>query len=169
MVSLKAKVDCGFAKVCSATLNIKDENFDEVVSPAEVQKPANDWECYLLRLNFLDHPDLGAGAEWSRSFMSASRYASPYQDGSIIVSKLNRFGTVLDMINATNSADKTVLVTIELLSLVEILHSPTSQPDAQRISNRSVQMHTHDCFWQKAIDLKFFLSNVLFDEFVITS
>ena len=60
--------------------------------------------------------------------MSASRCLT-YQDGSIIVSKLNKFGTVLDMINATNSADKTiveplaVLVTIELLGLVEILHS----------------------------------------------
>ena len=75
----------GFAKVFSATFNNKDGDFEDVV--LKVQKPANDWEWYLLnevhaRLNVLDHPDLRAGAEWSRSFMSASRCIT-YQLGSI--------------------------------------------------------------------------------------
>ena len=174
----------GFAKVFSATLNNKDGEFEDVV--LKVQKPANDWEWYLLnevhaRLNVLDHPDLGVGTQWSGSFMSASRCLT-YQDGSIIVSKLNKFGTVLDMINATNSADKTiveplaVLVTIELLGLVEILHSLNIihgdlKPDNLMLTDfptdlsRFIQLID----FGKAIDLKCFPSDALFDEFVKTS
>ena len=178
------KGEGGFAKVFSATLNTKDGEFEDVV--LKVQKPANDWEWYLLkevhaRLNVLDHPDLGAGKEWSRSFMSASRCLT-YQDGSIIVSKLNKFGTVLDMINATNSADKTiveplaVLVTIELLGLVEILHSLNIihgdlKPDNLMLTDfpSDVSRFIQLIDFGKAIDLQCFPSNALFDEFVKTS
>ena len=178
------KGEGGFAKVFSATLNNKDGEFEDVV--LKVQKPANDWEWYILnevhaRLNVLSHPDLGSGPEWSGSFMSASRCLT-YQDGSIIVSKLNKFGTVLDMINVTNGADKTiveplaVLVTIELLGLVEILHSLNIihgdlKPDNLMLTDlptdasRFVQLID----FGKALDLKCFPSDALFDEFVKTS
>ena len=174
----------GFAKVFSATLNNKDGEFEDVV--LKVQKPANDWEWYLLnevhsRLNVLDHPDLGPGTQWSGSFMSASRCLT-YQDGSIIVSKLNKFGTVLDMINATNSADKTiveplaVLVTIELLGLVEILHSLNIihgdlKPDNLMLTDfpKDLSRFIQLIDFGKAIDLNCFPSDALFDEFVKTS
>ena len=92
-----------------------------------------------------------------------------YQDGSIIVSKLNRFGTVLDMINATNSADKTVLVTIELLSLVEILHSLNIIHGDLKPENLMLREYPRDL--SRCIQMIDFgeASNVLFDEFVITS
>jgi len=178
------KGEGGFAKVFSATLNNKDGEFEDVV--LKVQKPANDWEWYLLnevhaRLNVMDHPDLGAGTEWSASFMSASRCLT-YQDGSIIVSKLNKFGTVLDMINATNSADKTiveplaVLVTIELLGIVEILHSLNIihgdiKPDNLMLTDCPTDTSTFIQLidFGKAIDLNCFPKNALFDEYVKTS
>ena len=52
-----------------------------------------------------------------------------YDDGSVIMSKHQKYGTLLDMINITSTADKaiaeplTVCLTAEILGLVDILHS----------------------------------------------
>ena len=52
-----------------------------------------------------------------------------YDDGSVIMSKHQEYGTLLDMINITSTADKAiaeplaVCLTAEILGLVDILHS----------------------------------------------
>ena len=179
------KGEGGFAKVFSATWSNCPRGVEDVV--LKVQKPSNDWEWYLLnevqlRLKNLNHPDLGSGSAWCHSFMSGSRCLT-FQDGSVIVSQLNKYGTILDMINATNSADKdlveplAVYMTAEILGMVDILHSidiihGDLKPDNLMLtdipggSNKNcIQMID----FGKAIDLKCFPENVYFDEFVKTS
>jgi len=178
------KGEGGFAKVFAASWSNGPKDVNDVV--LKVQKPANDWEWYLLnevhsRLEDFNHPILGQGSEWSKSFMKGSRCLT-YQDGSIIVSDQNKLGTILDMINVTNSVDKNIVeplavfVTAEILGLVEMLHSldfihGDLKPDNLMLTDipgtdgRFVQLID----FGKAIDLRCFPKNVCFDEFVKTS
>ena len=178
------KGEGGFAKVFSASWSNGPEDISDVV--LKVQKPANDWEWYLLnevhsRLEAFHHPVLGKGSDWSKSFMKGSRCIT-YQDGSIIVSEQNKLGTILDMINVTNTVDKNIVeplavfVTAEILGLVEMLHSldfihGDLKPDNLMLTDipgedgKFIQLID----FGKAIDLKCFPKNACFDEFVKTS
>ena len=95
--------------------------------------PANDWEWYILsqlqtRFNSLEHPLKEAGADWSGGFMTAPRCYT-FTNGAVIISKLQKMGTLLDLVNLTKNADKGIIepiaiyLTAELLGLMELLHS----------------------------------------------
>ena len=99
----------------------------------KVQMPANDWEWYILsqlqtRFSALEHPLKENGTDWSGGFMSAPRCFT-YRDGAVITSKLQKMGTLLDLVNLTKNADKSIIepiaiyLTAELLGLMELLHS----------------------------------------------
>jgi len=179
------KGEGGFAKVYSATwMNGPVPDVDSVL---KVQKPANDWEWYILnelqnRLNTLEHPVLGPGTHWRSSFMSSPRCYT-YDDGSVIVSDLQKYGTLLDMINITTTADKDVVEPLavhlmaEILGLVEILHAmdfihADLKPDNFMVrdlpgltSSSAIQIID----FGKTIDLKTIPAETVFDDVVETS
>jgi len=123
----------GFAKVFSATWeNGPPEERNTVL---KVQMPANDWEWYILnqvkfRFESLDHPlKARDGADtWRGGFMSSSRCYT-YRDGAILISQLQKMGTLLDLVNLIKNSDKNIIepiaifLTAELLGLMELLHS----------------------------------------------
>jgi len=179
------KGEGGFAKVFSASWrNGPDSEADSVL---KVQKPGNDWEWYILnevhnRLDTLQHPVLGPGPEWRASFMSSSRCYT-YDDGSVIVSQLQKYGTLLDMINITSTADKDIVeplavhLTIEILGLVDLLHTmdfihADLKPDNFMLKDlpglaNSSAIQIID--FGKAIDLKTIPEETVFDDVVETS
>jgi len=179
------KGEGGFAKVFSASWRNGPES--ETDSVLKVQKPGNDWEWYILnevhnRLDTLQHPVLGPGAEWRSSFMSSSRCYT-YDDGSVIVSQLQKYGTLLDMINITSTADKDVVeplavhLTIEILGLVELLHTmdfihADLKPDnfmLKDLPGLSNSSAIQIIDFGKAIDLKTIPEETVFDDVVETS
>jgi len=179
------KGEGGFAKVFSATWrNGPESGVDSVL---KVQKPANDWEWYILnelqsRLYSMEHPVLGPGSIWKSNFMSSQRCYT-YDDGSVIVSELQKYGTLLDMINITNTADKDVVeplavhLTAEILGLVEILHSmdfihADLKPDNFMIKDLPGPTTTSAIQiidFGKTIDLKTIPAETVFDDVVETS
>jgi len=121
----------GFAKVYSAVW--ENGPAEERSTVLKVQMPANDWEWYILsqlqtRFSALEHPLKENGTDWSGGFMSAPRCFT-YRDGAVITSKLQKMGTLLDLVNLTKNADKSIIepiaiyLTAELLGLMELLHS----------------------------------------------
>ena len=99
----------------------------------KVQMPANDWEWYILgqvdqRFDQLQHPLKEEETSWKRGFMTAPRCYT-YRDGAVIISQLQKMGTLLDLVNLTKNADKSIIepiaiyLTAELLGLMELLHS----------------------------------------------
>jgi len=178
------KGEGGFAKVYSACWSNSPENEGDLV--IKIQKPANDWEWYILtelqvRLRSLNHVELGEGAQWKDSFMSSSRCFT-YDEGSIIVSQLQKYGTLLDMINITSAADKAIAeplaihLTAEILGLVDILHSmdfihADLKPDNFMIKDipgrASTAIQIID--FGKTIDLKTIPKDTVFDDIVETS
>ena len=95
--------------------------------------PANDWEWYILgqvdqRFNLLQHPLKEKETCWKRGFMTAPRCYT-YRDGAVIISQHQKMGTLLDLVNLTKNADKSIIepialyLTAELLGLLELLHS----------------------------------------------
>jgi len=122
----------GFARVFSATwLNGPPADRDTVL---KVQMPANDWEWYCLnqvhlRFSDLSHPLKECEPDyWEEGFMSTPRCFS-YRDGSVMNTRYQRMGTLLDLVNLTKNADKNIIepiaiyLTSEVLGLLEILHS----------------------------------------------
>jgi len=153
----------------------------------KIQKPANDWEWYILnelhsRLASLDHTELGLGRSWKNSFMSSSRCYT-YDDGSVIVSQHQKYGTLLDMINITSAADKAIVeplavaVTAEILGLVDILHSidlvhADLKPDnfmIKEIPGRTSDGAIQIIDFGKTIDLRTIPAETVFDDIVETS
>jgi len=121
----------GFAKVYSAVW--ENGPAEEKNTVLKVQMPANDWEWYILnqvrfRFDALDHPLKEKGAQWWGGFMAAPRCYT-YRDGAVIISQLQKMGTLLDLVNLTKNADKNIIepiaiyLTAELLGLLELLHS----------------------------------------------
>ena len=178
------KGEGGFAKVFSATWRTGPEGAEDAV--LKVQKPSNDWEWYVLqelhqRLEQLDHPVLGPGTNHHQAFMSSPR-AFNFQDGSIIVSKYLKFGTILDLVNVTLTAQKNnveplaITILSEILAIVELLHSidlihgdlkPDNLMLTQIPGGDSGAVQLID--FGKVIDLRFIPDNVVFDELVTTS
>ena len=174
-----------YSKVYSATW--MNGPLPDVDSVLKVQKPANDWEWYILnelhnRLNTMEHPVLGSGSYWRTSFMSSPRCYT-YDDGSVIVSDLQKYGTLLDMINITTNADKDVVEPLavhlmaEILGLVEILHSmdfihADLKPDnfmVRDLPGFSTTGAIQIIDFGKTIDLKTIPSETVFDDIVETS
>ena len=174
----------GFAKVYSATWRTGPGQAREAVM--KVQKPCNDWEWYVLnslhqRLDQLDHPLLGHGSKWHQSFMSSPRCFN-FQDGSIIISKYLRLGTVLDFVNLTANGEKSfvepmaIIVVTEILAIIELLHSMNFihgdlKPDnlmlTQIPSGEISAIQLID--FGKVIDLSLMPEDVFFNEQVTTS
>jgi len=179
------KGEGGFAKVYSASWSNGPES--EVDSVLKIQKPANDWEWYILnelqsRLLNLNHQELGSGSSWKDSFMSSSRCFT-FDDGSVIVSKHQKYGTLLDMINITSTADKAIAeplavhLTAEILGLVDILHSmdfihADLKPDnfmVREIPGPSSSSAIQIIDFGKTIDLRTIPAETVFDDVVETS
>ena len=174
----------GFAKVYSATWRTGPGQAREAVM--KVQKPGNDWEWYVLnslhqRLDQLDHPTLGHGSKWHQAFMSSSRCFN-FQDGSIIISKYLRLGTVLDFVNLIANGEKSfvepvaITVVTEILAIIELLHSMNFihgdlKPDnlmlTQIPSGETSAIQLID--FGKVIDLSLMPGDVFFNEQVTTS
>lgn len=121
----------GFAKVYSGVW--ENGPAEERNTVLKVQMPANDWEWYILnqvgtRFNALSHPLKEKGSMWAGGFMSAPRCFT-YRDGAVIISQLQKMGTLLDLVNLTKNADKSIIepmaiyLTAELLGILELLHS----------------------------------------------
>jgi len=179
------KGEGGFAKVFSASWRNGPES--EVDSVLKIQKPANDWEWYILnelqsRLKNLNHPELGEGSQWKDSFMSSPRCFT-FDDGSVIVSQLQKYGTLLDMINITSTADKAIAeplavhLTAEILGLVDILHTmdfihADLKPDnfmIKEIPGPTTFSAIQIIDFGKTIDLKTIPAETVFDDVVETS
>eukprot|EP00092_Neocalanus_flemingeri_P040425 GFUD01044026.1.p1 GENE.GFUD01044026.1~~GFUD01044026.1.p1 ORF type:complete len:538 (+),score=136.95 GFUD01044026.1:76-1689(+) len=179
------KGEGGFAKVYSATWSNGPES--EMDSVLKIQKPANDWEWYILnelqsRLSNLNHDELGPGSDWKESFMSSPRCFT-YEDGSIIVSKHQKYGTLLDMINITSTADKAIAEPLavhlgaEILGLVDILHTmdfvhADLKPDnfmIKEIPGRETSKAIQIIDFGKTIDLRTIPPEAVFDDVVETS
>jgi len=178
------KGEGGFAKVFSATWRTGPVYAEDAVM--KVQKPANDWEwnilnCLHQRLDELYHPLLGDGYNWHESFMSSPRCFN-FLDGSIIISKYLKLGTVLDLVNVTSMAGRNLVeplaITIltEILAIVELLHSMDFihgdlKPDNLMLTDvpggvgRAIQLID----FGKVIDLRCIPQDVFFDEQVTTS
>jgi len=120
----------GFAKVYGAIW--ENGPVEERDSVLKIQAPANDWEWYILnqvhfKYDALQHP-LKEAMDWKGGFMSTPRCYNFY-GGSILVSKHQKMGTLLDLVNLTKTGDKSIIEPIaiyliaELLGLLEILHS----------------------------------------------
>jgi len=122
------KGEGGFAKVFSATWNNGPKT--EMDSVLKIQKPANDWEWYILReVEIRVSQNRGRGFVDPASFMSSQKCVS-FRDGSIIVSQHQRFGTLLDLVNVSRAGtDKSCVEPIavnlaaEILGIVDSLHS----------------------------------------------
>ena len=159
----------------------------EVDSVLKIQKPANDWEWYILnelqsRLHSLNHRELGSGSSWKQSFMSSPRCFT-FDDGSVIVSQHQKYGTLLDMINITSVADKAIAeplavhLTAEILGLVDILHSmdfihADLKPDnfmVREIPGPTTANAIQIIDFGKTIDLKTIPAETVFDDVVETS
>ena len=123
----------GFAKVFAATW--ENGPSEERSTVLKVQMPANDWEWYILnqvktRFEELEHPlkEKDGGETWKCGFMSSPRCYT-YSNGAVIISQFQRMGTLLDLVNLTKNADKSIIepiaifLTAELLGLMELLHS----------------------------------------------
>ena len=107
---------------------------EEQSTVLKVQMPANDWEWYILnqvhsRFDALTHPlKEEKGAAWKGGFMSGPRCYT-FRDGAVIISQLQKMGTLLDLVNLTKNADKSIIepiaiyLTAEVLGLMELLHS----------------------------------------------
>ena len=179
------KGEGGFAKVFSATWSSGPQGAEDAV--LKVQKPSNDWEWFVLqelhhRLDQLDHPVLGRGSDFHQAFMSSPRCFN-FQDGSIIVSKFLKFGTVLDLVNVTLTGQKNnveplaITVLAEILAIVELLHSMDFihgdlKPDNLMLTQIPGGEETSTLQlidFGKVIDLRFIPANVVFDELVTTS
>ena len=76
----------------------------------------------------MSHPLKDEDRGWQGGFMSSPRCFS-YRDGNILVTKYQRMGTLLDLVNLTKAADKQIIEPLalhlmsELLGLMELLHS----------------------------------------------
>lgn len=123
----------GFAKVFSAVW--ENGPLEERNTVLKVQMPANDWEWYILsqvnmRYQELDHPlkEKGGAEAWKNGFMSSPRCYT-YRDGAVLISQFQKMGTLLDLVNLTKNADKSIIepiaifLTAELLGIMELLHS----------------------------------------------
>lgn len=122
----------GFAKVFAATWETGPAEEREAV--LKVQMPPNDWEWYIIsevhaRFDSLSHPLKDDTATvWKKGFMSAPRCFT-YSNGAILVSQQQKMGTLLDLVNLTKNADRSIVepiaiyMTAELLGLLELLHS----------------------------------------------
>jgi len=182
---MELKGEGGYAKVFSATWRSGEDSRTESV--LKIQKPANDWEWYILnqlqeRLQNLYHQELGQGDLWMKGFMSSTNCYT-FDDGSVIVSEHQKFGTLLDMINITSTAEKDITeplaihVLIEILGLVELLHTmdfvhADIKPDNIMISEipgPSVVNSIQIIDFGKTLDLRAFPSEVVFDDIVETS
>jgi len=120
----------GFAKVYGAIWeNGPPEERDTVL---KIQAPANDWEWYILnqvhmRYDAMKHP-LKEKVDWKGGFMSTPRCYNFYQ-GAILISRHQKMGTLLDLVNLTKNADKSIIEPIaiylmaELLGLMDLLHA----------------------------------------------
>lgn len=164
----------GFAKVHSASW----QGGEEERCVLKVQRPANDWEWYILgevakRVN-------KSAPHLSSSYMTASRCFT-FSDGSMLVSRLAPIGSLLDLINATKK-DKTIAeplalhLAAEILELVHHLHlldliHADLKPDNFLVTdfpgphNRALQVID----FGKALDLRMLPKNIVFTEQVSTS
>lgn len=120
----------GFAKVYGAIW--ENGPLEERDTVLKIQAPANDWEWYILnqvhtRYDAMDHP-LKEKIDWKGGFMNTPRCYNFYQ-GAIIISKHQKMGTLLDLVNLTKNADKSIIEPIaiylmaELLGLMDLLHT----------------------------------------------
>ena len=112
----------------------KNGPIEEQSTVLKVQMPANDWEWYVLgqvhtRFDALTHPlKEEKGTCWKGGFMSGPRCFT-FSNGAVIISQLQKMGTLLDLVNLTKNADKSIIepiaiyLTAEVLGLMELLHS----------------------------------------------
>jgi len=102
-------------------------------SVLKVQMPANDWEWYCLnqvhsRFKSMSHPLKEEAVQWQTGFMATPRCFT-YRDGNILVTQIQRMGTLLDLVNLTKNSDKCIIepiaiyLTAELLGLIELIHA----------------------------------------------
>ena len=106
-----------------------------------------------------------------------------FTDGSIIISKYLKLGTVLDLVNVTGTLQRDVVepmaitVVSEILAIIELLHSMDFihgdlKPDNLMLTQipggeETSALQLID--FGKVIDLRFIPANVVFDELVTTS
>jgi len=119
----------GFAKVYGAIW--ENGPLEERDTVLKIQSPANDWEWYILnqvhtRYEAMKHP-LKDKIDWKGGFMSTPRCYNFY-GGAILISKHQKMGTLLDLVNLTKNADKNIIEPIaiylmaEILGLLDLLH-----------------------------------------------
>jgi len=66
--------------------------------------------------------------QWQTGFMATPRCFT-YRDGNILVTQIQRMGTLLDLVNLTKNSDKCIIepiaiyLTAELLGLIELIHA----------------------------------------------
>jgi len=166
----------GFAKVYSATW----ENGEEPDCVLKVQRPSNDWEWYILT-QLGERLEQSGNLELRDNYMMANRCYT-YTDGSIIVSRLQPQGSLLNLINTVHTRDKSVCeslalhLTAQILDLIHTLHTldfihADLKPDNFLVRdlpdfhNNSIQLID----FGKAIDLRTIPANIVFEDLVSTS
>ncbi|XP_023134992.2 mitotic checkpoint serine/threonine-protein kinase BUB1 isoform X1 [Amphiprion ocellaris] len=149
------RVDCilgegAFATVYQATNPMTSER-----TVLKVQKPANPWEFYInTQLDVRLQPDI-------RHFYSSIRSAHLFSNGSVLLTELHNYGTLLNAVNIYRTLSDKVMpqplviyFTICILHMVEQLHSihiihADIKPDNFMLGERFLE---NKCFDSDSVD-----------------
>ena len=72
-----------------------------------------------MRFKSLEHP-LKDFTDWQGGFMSTPRCFNFYE-GSILLSKHQKMGTLLDLVNLVKTGDKSIVEPVAIVLIAEIL------------------------------------------------
>ena len=84
-----------------------------------------------MRYDAMNHP-LKEKIDWKGGFMNTPRCFNFY-GGAILISKHQKLGTLLDLVNLTKNADKSVIEPIAIYLMAELLGNYSVQQRIQQI------------------------------------
>ncbi|KAE8286451.1 Mitotic checkpoint serine/threonine-protein kinase BUB1 [Larimichthys crocea] len=123
MGNASLRVDCVLGEGAFATAYQATDPMTSERMVLKVQKPANPWEFYInTQLDARLHPDV-------RHLYSNVRSAHLFRDGSVLLTELHNYGTLLNAVNIYKTLSDKVMpqplvmyFTVCILNMVERLH-----------------------------------------------